>query len=145
VAVAAAVVAVVAALAAFVASEPPHSTPTRWAVVAVVLAAVVLAIALGWGRQRERSGVWLAAAFRSIGRWRQYPARQVLGVTIWLVIILAIAAFDFASFLHQSHDLPTLSYYIGKVTRYSWVRGLCVVAWLAVGGWILTTERRPRS
>jgi hypothetical protein len=61
--------------------------------------------------------------------------------------VLAVVGWDLNSFAHQAHDLPTLSYYTGRITRFAWGRALVFAAWLAAGVGIAVgylVERVPR-
>lgn len=109
---------------------------------ALLAAAVPAVLVLGCGRQRTRSRRWVADAVHAVRQARDFPAPKVAGVAIWTVLVLAIAVWDVFSFVHQAHDLPTLSYYIGKVTRYDWGRGVCFATWLCIGAWLIAGWRR---
>jgi len=49
------------------------------------------------------------------------------------------------SFAVQSHALPTLSYYVGHVTRYRIGRGLFFALWLGCGSYLVGAWRRERA
>ena len=51
-------------------------------------------------------------------------------------------AWDAVSFAEQSHTFPTLSYYIGHITRYDAGRGVLFALWLAVGAYVALGHRR---
>jgi hypothetical protein len=125
-------VVVLAALAAWEAMQARQTATANWGVVTVAVAAVVAAVVAGWGRQPMRSRAWLASAARAGGEWRRTPLFSA-GVVVWVLLILAVIGWDLNSFAHQAHDLPTLSYEFGRVTRHEWGRGLVFAAWLAAG------------
>jgi len=109
----------------------------------VVAAAFVVAVILGRGRQRSRSAEWARTSIRSASRWRERPG-YATGVAVWIGIILATIGWDLNSFVHQAHDLPTLSYEIGRITRFAWGRAAVFALWLAAGGALVAGQRsRP--
>jgi len=63
-------------------------------------------------------------------------------VVVWVLLVLAVIGWDLNSFAHQAHDLPTLSYLIGRVTRWRWGRGTFFAAWLALGVGLAAGRRR---
>jgi hypothetical protein len=101
-----------------------------------VLAAVVGAVVVGRGRQRRTTGAWLVQDARAIRAWRSRPAALVLSVAVWVALVGATVGWDLTSFMAQSHSLPTLSYVIGRVTRYPAGRGAAFVLWLGLGVYI---------
>ncbi|MCL4434319.1 MAG: hypothetical protein M1399_06060 [Actinobacteria bacterium] len=115
----------------------PYTTTDAHVSVAVVIAVVVL-VALYSGRHRQemKSLAWLKGMGRSIRRYLSNPDVQGTGALVWLVFFMAYFGWDLNSFLHQQRDLPTLSYLIGRVTRYYTGRSVLVAGWL-LGGWYL--------
>jgi hypothetical protein len=97
----------------------------------IVVVAIVTVVA-GRGRQQLTSGIWVVDVARAARAWRTRPL-YAAGVTVWVVLLLAVVGWDANSFAHQAHDLPTLSYYVGRVTRLAWGRALVFAAWLAAG------------
>ncbi|MHB8262435.1 MAG: hypothetical protein ACYDGY_01615 [Acidimicrobiales bacterium] len=115
----------------------PYTTASAHISIALAIAAVVLAALYG-GRnlQEVKSFTWLKATGGSIRRYLSHPGMQGTGVLVWLIFFMAYFGWDLNSFLHEQHDLPTLSYLIGRVTRYYIGRFLFVTGWLLVG-WYL--------
>lgn len=95
-------------------------------------AGIVAAVIAGWNRQQLRSRAWLSSASRAVHEWRRTPLFSA-GVVVWVLLFLAVVGWDLNSFVHEVHYLPTLSYEIGRVTRYHWGRALFFAAWLAAG------------
>jgi len=120
-----------------------QSPAAHWSVGLSIAAVVGLALVVGRGRQAQRSLPWVSDAGRSITGWRR-TRRLSAAVAVWIVLLMAVVAFDLVSFLHQSHDLPTLSYEIGRVTRWHWGRALVFAAWLAAGVGLATACLVPR-
>jgi hypothetical protein len=60
---------------------------------------------------------------------------------VWFIVITGIVGWDLVSFIFQSHALPTLSYFIGHVTRYKIGRGLFFALWLGVGAYLVAGYR----
>jgi len=137
-------VAALAALAAWEGYQAEASTAAHWSVAATIIGVVVVTVAAGRARQRTRSSAWLAEAARSGARWRARPA-YAAGVALWALLLFAVVAWDLNSFAHQAHDLPTLSYYVGRVTRFTWGRELLFAAWLAAGVGIALGCRSGRA
>ncbi|MGO9456031.1 MAG: hypothetical protein ACLP62_03135 [Acidimicrobiales bacterium] len=102
--------------------------------VTIVVVALATLIA-GRGRQRATTGAWLTDAGRAVVGWRARPG-YAAGVAVWAVLLVAVVGWDLNSFAHQAHDLPTLSYLVGRVTRFTWGRALVYAAWLAAGAGI---------
>lgn len=112
------------------------------AVIAVVVAATVV---FGVRRQHLPSRTWLATAAHTVMR-RPYRSRlYAAGIVVWVLLLTTVAAWDLFSFLSQSHDLPTLSYLIGRVTRYVPGRSAVFLTWLAVGSYLAFGWRRPKE
>lgn len=126
---------------AVVVAEPRAGTAARSVVVAVGALALVAMLVLGRGRQRRRSSDWLASSGRAVRGWRRRSRPQVLAVAAWVAVVVAIAAFDGASFSLASPRYPTLSHYIGLVTAKPWSRALVFLAYLAWGAWIVAGWR----
>jgi hypothetical protein len=61
---------------------------------------------------------------------------MVVAVVLWAALVAATVGWDLVSFVFQSHDLPTLSYFIGQVTRYRIGRGVVFAVWLSLGGYL---------
>jgi len=137
-----------AVLAVWEGAQRRQTAAAHWSVAAVVVLAVMVAVAAGHRRQRQRSAAWLAAAGRGVRSvagpegWRDRPA-YVAGVVTWVLVIAAVVGWDLNSFAHQAHDLPTLSYIVGKVTRHWWGRSAVFAGWLGVGTYVAVGWRRP--
>jgi hypothetical protein len=97
-------------------------------VAAVIVAVVVAAIVLGRGRQRVRSAAWLVGARPALPR-----SPYEVGVAVWAVLIAAVLTWDLASVIVQAHALPTLSYWIGHLTRYDGGRAVVFALWVGLG------------
>jgi hypothetical protein len=131
------------ALAAWEGTLDRQSAAAHWSVAAVIAAAIVVTVVAGRSRQRTTSRAWLSS-WRSATGWRERPV-YAAGVGVWVVVVLAVVGWDVTSFAVQTHDLPTLSYFVGRVTRYEWGRAAVFAAWLAVGGYLAVGWRRGRA
>lgn len=144
---AAAAVVLLAGLSAWEGLQWRQSAAAHWSVGAAVAGVVGLAAVAGRGRQREGGVAWARHAARAVAGWRRTP-RTAGAVALWVLLISAVVAWDLASFARQAHDLPTLSYFFGRVTRWHWGRSLVFAAWLAAGVAValagLVTPRRGR-
>jgi hypothetical protein len=136
----------IAALSVWEGRLSRNSSGAHWSVALVVLAGLGAAIVLGHGRQHLTARQWVAQNLHFIGTWRSQPRRSVLSATAWAVLIAGLAGWDAVSFVFQSAKLPTLSYYIGHVTRYPLGRGLLFALWLAAGVYLVSARRaaKPR-
>ena len=110
----------------------------------LAFAALGAAVVLGHRRQQWTTRCWAVRNWTFVKGWRTRPPGQVLSALIWAVLIGGIIGWDLASFAVQSHSLPTLSYFIGRVTRFRVGRGLFFALWLGTGVY-LVTGRRLRS
>jgi hypothetical protein len=131
------------ALSAWQGGLTRESTAAHWSVILVVVGSLVALVALGRGRQRQTSRAWAAAGLRAVGTWRRQPAPVVLSVVVWSVLFGAVVGWDLVSFIGQSHSLPTLSYYIGHVSRYAVGRGALFALWLGLGAYLVAGGRAP--
>lgn len=116
----------------------------RRSVALLGIAALVVMIVLGWGRQRESTRTWAMATFRLIRKWRSQPKASVVSIVVWSVLIVGVIGWDLLSFALQSPSFPTLSTLVGHVSRYPVGRGLLFAAWLAVG-WCVVAGCRAGS
>jgi hypothetical protein len=107
----------------------------------MVAGAFVLALVLGRRRQRQTSRTWVAQSAHGVHTWRMQPRSMVVAVILWAALVAATVGWDLVSFIFQSHALPTLSYFIGQVTRYRIGRGLCFALWLGLGGYLVAGWR----
>lgn len=134
------------ALATWESGQSRSSQGAHWSVALLVVVALATALALGRHRQYETSPTWLTHIPHSIRHWRTQPPPAVIATVVWTVLIAAVIGWDVVSFIYQAHDLPTLSYFIGHVTRYRVGRGACFALWLALGAYLAAgwrTETRP--
>jgi len=127
------------ALAGWEGAQPWPTAAAHWSVAAVILATVLVAVLFGRGRQPMATGPWLSA---SAARLRAAPVGYRLGVVVWVVVLAATIGWDLASFAVQAHQLPTLSYLTGRVTRYQLGRSAVFAGWLALGGYLALGRRR---
>jgi polyferredoxin len=113
----------------------------------VVVGAVLVVLGFGQRRQRQTSRMWLATNIREVRRWPNQPRTAVVAVIAWTVLFGAIVGWDLVSFAYQTHMLPTLSYYIGRLTRHQLGRGAIFALWLGLGAYLAlgwrTGWRRP--
>jgi hypothetical protein len=139
------VLVVLAAYAGWEGVQSRQTAAAQWSVGLTAVAVAALAVAAGRGRQATTSGAWLAGTARAVRDGRAAP-RYAAGVAVWALLILAVIGWDLNSFVHQTHDLPTLSYLVGRVTRFAWGRALFFAGWLAVGVGLAVDCRtsRPR-
>jgi len=120
------------------------SPAAHWSVAILVVVAFAVAVVLGRGRQRESSRRWMARNLLFVRTWRTQSRATVMSALVWTVLIVGVVAWDLVSFAYQSHSLPTLSYFIGHVTRYPLGRGLLFAAWLGVGAYLVSAHRSER-
>ncbi len=118
------------------------ASAAHWSVALVIAAAMVVAIVLGRGRQRQTARVWVAGNLRAIRTWRSQPSASVISVIVWTVLIVGVVAWDLTSFIVHSPKVPTLSYFIGHITRYHLGRGLLFALWLGAGAYLVSAGRR---
>jgi hypothetical protein len=130
-----------AALSSWQAGETREAAATHWTVLLVVAVAFVAAIALGRGRQRLSGRRWLRTLIGWVRAWRAQPRGAVVSVVVWTGLINGVVGWDLTSFIAQSHLLPTLSYFIGHVTRYRIGRGAVFSAWLGIGAYFVAGAR----
>jgi hypothetical protein len=116
----------------------------HWCVALVVLTAIGAAVILGRGRQHDTTRRWVARNLHFVRTWRTQSRRAVVSALVWTVLIVGVVAWDLVSFVFQSHALPTLSYFIGHVTRYAVGRGLFFAAWLGLGAYLVSARRAER-
>ena len=133
------------ALSVWQANLSRDAPASHWIVALVAVSAVVAMILLGRGRQRERARDWAAGSAKTIRAWRALPRPVVLSAVVWSVLIAGVVSWDVVSFAVQSHALPTLSYYVGHVTRYRSGRGLFFALWLGCGSYLVGAWRRERA
>jgi hypothetical protein len=99
---------------------------------------------LGRQRQCQTTHDWITDATRGIRTRRAQPRAATISVLVWVVLIGGFIAWDLTSFVAQSPRLPTLSFFIGHVTRYRIGRGLVFALWLGVGCYLATAWRTRR-
>ena len=120
------------------------SAAAHWSVAILVVVAFAVAVVLGRGRRRDSTRRWMARNLLFVRTWRTRPRPTVVSALVWTVLIVGVVAWDLVSFVCQSHSLPTLSYFIGHVTRYPLGRGLLFAAWLVVGAYLVSARRSER-
>lgn len=120
------------------------SAAAHWSVALLVLTAIGAAIVLGRGRQLDTARRWAARNVLFVRTWRSQPRPAVVSALVWTVLIVGVVGWDLVSFLFQSHALPTLSYFIGHVTRYPLGRGLLFALWLGVGAYLASAQRAEK-
>jgi hypothetical protein len=113
----------------------------RWSVALLAVVALVMAIILGRGRQRRSSGAWIGQSANWIQHWRTQPRSVRVAVIVWTSLVVAVVGWDLVNFIVQSHALPTLSYFIGRVSRYRVGRGVLFAVWLAIGAYLVAGGR----
>ncbi len=109
------------------------SAQARWSVGAVIALVVVLALATGRTRQRRESRDWLSDSARAVRGGPGALGAYGAGIATWVAFIGTVVVWDLVSFLAQSHQLPTFSYFIGKVTGYQVGRAIAFWSWLLLG------------
>jgi hypothetical protein len=137
--------ALLVALSTWQAQLTRDSSGAHWSVALLVVAAFGAALVLGRGSQYLRTRQWVARSFHFVQAWRTRSRATVVSALVWAALIGGVVAWDLVSFVFQSHDLPTLSYFIGHVTRYAAGRGLLFAAWLVVGAYLVSARRAERS
>jgi hypothetical protein len=105
---------------------------------------VISAVVLGRRRQRRTTHDWTVDAARGVRTWRAQPRTVTLSVLIWIVLIVGVIGWDLTSFVAQSPRLPTLSFFVGHVTRSRIGRGLVFALWLGVGSYLASAWRIRR-
>ncbi len=118
------------------------TTGAHASIAAVIVVTAIAMVALGRARQKERTSTWIGCSVQTLLRWRERPA-AIAAAAVWAVLFAAVVGWDLNSFVHQAHDLPTLSRIIGAVTHASWGRSLVFALWCALGGTIAGANRRP--
>ena len=121
------------------------SPGARWSVALLVGVALVTAIVLGRGRQRRSSGAWIALSADWIQHWRTQPRSLRTVVIVWTALVVAVVGWDLVNFIVQSHALPTLSYFIGRLSRYQVGRGVLFALWLVIGAYLVAAGRATQG
>jgi hypothetical protein len=110
--------------------------------VVAIVATFTAALIAGQGRQRSTTRQWIDGTRRG---WQGSAPAYWAGVVVWVVLLAAVVGWDLNSFVHQAHDLPTLSREIGRVTRYRAGRTIVFAAWLAAGLSLALGRRAGRT
>ena len=118
-----------------------QSPEAQWIVGSLAVAALGSAAVLGRRRQLWTTRRWAGRTWRFMRSWRTQPPATVISVIAWTVLIAGTVGWDLASFACQSHTLPTLSYFIGHITRYRVGRGLVFALWLSIGAYLVAGRR----
>jgi hypothetical protein len=117
------------------------SPGARWSVALLVVVALVMAVVLGRGRQRRSSGAWICQSAHWIQHWRTQPRYLQVAAIVWTALVVAVVGWDLVNFIVQSHALPTLSYFTGRVSRYRVGRGALFAVWLVIGTYLVAGGR----
>jgi len=123
------------------------SAPSRWSVGSVIGVTVILSALVGRGRQRTTSTGWARRAAAVVAGWRPRavagpPLTAVIGTVVWVALVAATIGWDLNSFVHEAHELPTLSRLFGGATDRMWGRALVFAAWVGLGGYLAVGARR---
>jgi hypothetical protein len=129
------------ALAGWQGTLSRQSRGAHLSVLLVVAVTVAVAVLVGRGRQRMDATAWVRFTH---DRWQSSDSVYRLGMVIWAVLLGSVVGWDLNSFVHQSHDLPTLSHYVGLVTRYDGGRAVLFAVWLAAGAFLAVARRVAR-
>jgi hypothetical protein len=121
-----------------------HSPGAHWSVAIVVVVTFGVALTLGRGRQSDSTRRWVARNVLFVRTWRIQSRSAFISALVWTALIVGVVVWDLVSFVFQSHALPTLSYFIGHVTRYPLGRGLLFAAWLGIGAYLACARRTER-
>ena len=120
-----------------------YSTAAHWSIAVVIALVLSSAVAFGWGRQAATAGAWVRGPL-PVRRHLAERRRDTVAVVIWVVLVLAVVGWDLTSFVHQSHNLPTLSSIVGHVTWTRAGRAVTVAVWLVLGAALAVGWRRRR-
>jgi hypothetical protein len=120
-----------------------YSVAAHWGIAAAIALVLVAAVVFGAGRQAVPAGQWVKGPL-GVRRHLAEAPQLTVAVVIWLVLFAAVIGWDLNSFVHQSHDLPTLSRIFGTVTATRVGRAVVVALWLALGTTLAVGWRRPR-
>jgi hypothetical protein len=120
-----------------------YSTAAHWSIAVVIALVLSSAVAFGWGRQAATAGAWVRGPL-PVRRHLAERRHATVGVLVWIVLVLAVVGWDLNSFVHQSHNLPTLSSIVGHVTSNRAGRAATVAVWLALGAALSVGWRRRR-
>jgi hypothetical protein len=137
-------VAGILALSTWQAHLSRRSPDAHWSVALVALTTIGAAILLGHGRQQDTARRWAAHNLLIVRKWKSLPRPAVVSTLVWSALLLGVVGWDLVSFIFQSHALPTLSYFIGRVTGDAPGRGLLFALWLGVGAYLASARRIGR-
>ncbi len=113
----------------------------HWSVLSVIALVVVGAGVFGAGRQVMFSGAWARAPLSLRHHLAEDPGPS-LAAAVWTLLVLAVIGWDLNSFVHQSHNLPTLSSLVGHVTASHVGRAAVFCGWIGLGGVLALGWRR---
>lgn len=122
-----------------------YSAASRASVALSIALVCLCAIALGRHRQRETSRSCLHKLAMTARHPRSLGVATLVAIALWGVVISAVAGWDLYSFSRELHQLPTLSYLIGRVTRFTLGRACVFALWLITGCYLSVGSRRPRG
>jgi hypothetical protein len=117
------------------------ATAAHWGVLGVLVVAIATAGVLGHARQRRTARAWIRQSATFLRTWSTHPRGVRVSVVVWAVLVGSVVSWDLVSFIVESHGLPTLSYFIGHVTRYRIGRGMLFALWLGVGAYLVSAQR----
>ena len=120
-----------------------YSVAAHWGIAAAIALVLAAAVVFGVGRQAVTASQWAGGPLGVRRKLAEDP-RLSVAVVIWVVLFAAVIGWDLNSFVHQSHDLPTLSRIFGTVTRTRPGRAALVALWLALGTTLALGWRRTR-
>jgi hypothetical protein len=138
---AAVLVAGVLILSAWQAFLSRHSPGAHWSVALAALTVSGAAAVLGHRRHHQSARRWLARSLLVVRTWRAQPRPAVVSTLVWTVLLVGVVSWDLVSFIFQSHALPTLSYFVGHVTRHRLGRGILFALWLGAGIYLASARR----
>jgi hypothetical protein len=116
------------------------SAGAHWSVALLGIGAVLTMIVLGQHRQRWTTHAWASKTVEVELRGRAQRA-LVVGARVWGLLIVGVIGWDLFNFIVQSSSFPTLSIFIGHVTRYRIGRCLLFALWLVAGSYLVAGGR----
>jgi hypothetical protein len=120
-----------------------YQAAAHWGILAAIALVLVTAVVAGIGRQAATTAEWVRGP-RSLRHHLDVDRRATLAVFVWIALGLAVVGWDLNSFVHQRHDLPTLSAIFGHLTATVPGRAAVIAAWLTLGTALAIGWRRAR-
>jgi hypothetical protein len=121
-----------------------NSAASHWSVGSSIVLVVVASVVAGRGRQTQPSSAWARGGLDGVRHWRDAAPPTVVSTIGWALLLTALVGWGLASFVAQTHGLPTFSSLVGTITRRHWGRSVVFAAWLALGATLATWNRTPR-